>query len=167
MSDIVRVEVKPSGKLNGYLQKLKNLDYVTKVGFFEGATYPDGTSVAYVAYLNEFGQHNPPRPFLKRTMERQYSAWTNLIKVSLKASGLSGSAIQNAFTKAGIMAVGDVKKTIKDWSPSDPRPNKPATIRAKARKARSGKNLAANDPYRVLHDTGVMISSVKYEVKHK
>ena len=52
------------------------------------------------------------------------------------------------------------------WNPNDPRPNKPATIRAKMRKSADvkGKNQAKNDPYRVLHDTGVMVNSVVCKV---
>lgn len=43
-----------------FRQKLKqvaaNLHWVKlKVGFLEGATYPDGTSVAYIAAVQEFG----------------------------------------------------------------------------------------------------------------
>ena len=35
-----------------------------RVGFLEGATYPDGTPVALVAWWNEFGTEDefPPRP---------------------------------------------------------------------------------------------------------
>ena len=59
-----------------------------------------------------------------------------------------------------------LKKTIMKWNPNDPRPNKPATIRAKMRKSADvkGKNQVKNDPYRVLHDTGVMVNSVVCKV---
>ena len=39
------------------------------VGFMEGATYPEGTPVAAVAFWNEYGvpSHNqPPRPFFRQ-----------------------------------------------------------------------------------------------------
>ena len=160
------VDVKAEGLLANYLHKLKNMNVVTNVGIINGATYADGTSVAYVGYLNEYGGHNPERPFLRRTMEKRYKAWTKLIYVTLKSEGLSGASVQKAFDRAGIMAVGDVKKTIKGWSPTDPRPNHPATIRAKARRGRSGKNLQAIDPNVVLIDTGIMIRSITHEVRH-
>ena len=40
------------------------------VGFMSGATYPDGTSVAQVAFWNEFGHGGrlpPPPPFYSRS----------------------------------------------------------------------------------------------------
>ena len=167
MSAGYHADVKVAGLLQQYLNKIRNINIVTEVGFFEGATYPDGTSVAYVAYLNEYGQHNPPRPFLKRTMEKRLNAWTGLIQSVLKRNGLSRTSVHDAYNQVGIVAVGDVKKTIKDWNPNDPRPNKPATIKAKMRKSANagGKNQVRNDPYRVLHDTGVMINSVVYKVR--
>lgn len=168
MLDGFRADVKAEGRLKQYLAKVKDIKTVTEVGFLKGETYPDGTSVAYVAYLNEFGQHNPPRPFLKRTMERQFKRWTGLIHHVLKAGGFSRENVRTAYNQVGITAVADVQKTIKAWSPSDPRYNKPATIKAKARgtaKRVGGKNQVGNDPLRVLHDTGVMMNSIKYEVK--
>lgn len=166
MSHIVNVDVKAGGQLQKYLSKIKNLHTVAEVGFFEEATYHDGTPVAYVAYLNEFGNHNPPRPFMKRTFDNRHPAWAKLIQYVLRSKGLSKESMKEAFGQAGITAVGDVKKTIMKWNPNDPRPNKPATIRAKMRKSADvkGKNQVKNDPYRVLHDTGVMVNSVVCKV---
>ena len=165
-----RVNVKTEGRLAEYLATIKNIEkWVTNIGFIDGATYPTGQKVAYIAYLNEYGQHNPPRPFLKRTMEKNYSAWTKLITVRIRSKGLTEDGVRDALKMAGIVAVGDVKRTIAEWPHDDPRMNKPATIRAKARKSegKGGKNQVANDPTRVLHDTGRMISSVRYEVVAK
>ena len=163
---IANVNVKSSGLLQKYLHKVQNLKTVAEVGFFEEATYPDGTPVAYVAYLNEFGNHNPPRPFMKRTFDKSHPAWVKLIERVLSARGLSQASMKEAFGQAGITAAGDIKKTIMKWNPNDPRPNKPATIKAKMRKSADvkGKNQVKNDPYRVLHDTGVMVNSVVCKV---
>lgn len=155
--------------LKKYLQNIKNAKYTTEVGIFEESTYPDGTSVAYVGYLNEFGGHNPPRPFLQRTADEKRDRWAKVFENVLKANGISQSSIATAHNIVGQTAKGDVVKTIKTWNPNDPRPNKPATIAAKARKSAGvkGKNQAKNDPTRVLHDTGVMINSIAYKVEHK
>ena len=136
-----------------------------EVGFFKEAKYSDGKSVAFIAYLNEFGDHNPPRPFMKRTTEQRRNEWTKLFGSRIKANGLSKQGIHDAFGAVGLQAVGDMKKVIKEWSPTDPRPNKPATIRAKARRARSGKGLIPINPETVLIDSGVMISSIQSRVK--
>lgn len=170
MSIGYRVDVKTEGMLAKYLASIKDIDkWVTNVGFIDGATYKTGQKVAYIAYLNEYGQHNPPRPFLKRTMEKNYNAWTKLITVKIWSKGLNEDSVREALKAVGVMAVGDVHRTIAEWPHDDPRMNKPATIRAKARKSegKGGKNQVANDPTRVLHDTGRMMNSVRYEVVTK
>ena len=152
--------------LKAYADKIKNARYRTEVGVFEDATYADGIHVSYVAYLNEFGGHNPPRPFMKRTLEKQLNKWTKLYGYVLKSQGVNPSSIRAAHEQVGETAKGDVVKTIMSWSPSDPRMNKPETIKAKERKSAGakGKNQVGNDPTRVLHDTGTMADSITYEV---
>ena len=129
-------------KLDGlekYVKEIQNAKYTTEVGFFPKATYADGKQVAYIAYLNEFGGHNPPRPFMKRTVEQRKDSWRNLFRYVLKTDGVNKDGIYKAHKQVGIVAVGDMKKTIQEWSPTDPRPNAPSTIKAKARRARGGK----------------------------
>lgn len=146
--------------LTKYIKDIKSASYTTYIGFVDGATYPDGKRVAYIAYLNEYGQHNPPRPFLHRTAVLHYNEWTKLFKNTLISEGLNANSVYVAHKRVGIKGVGDVKKTIKEWSPSDPRYNKPSTIRRKARRARGGKGLVPINPETVLIDSGVMISRV-------
>lgn len=135
-----------------------------KVGFLSGATYPNGTKVAYVAYKNEFGGPNPPRPFMKRTLDTNIDKWIKGIKTNIKGLAHNPNVIDRAFKLAGEVAVGDMKITIKHWAPDDPRPNSPATIEAKRARGRNGKNMKAINPNVVLIDTGVMINSIDYEV---
>lgn len=167
MSIGYRVSIKTEGLLSKYLASIKNIDkYATNVGFIDGATYPKGQMVAYIAYLNEYGGHNPPRPFLKRTMEKNKNKWTKLISVKILANGLTEQSVRTALKAVGLQAVGDVKATIAEWPHDDPRMNKPATIRRKARKSEGKERTGqpAADPTRVLHDTGRMKDSVRYEV---
>lgn len=161
---MLTVDVKFTGqdKLNKKLRELSAIKANTKIGFFEKSKYPDGTPVAYVAYLNEMGIHNPRRPFLKRTIRRNLHKWVNGIRHSIKSGGLSRNNVLNAYRKAGIVAVGDVKKTIRSWEPGG---NAPATVAAKRRRGRNGRNQQAINPEQVLIDTGRMIASVAYEVE--
>ena len=49
-----------------------------RVGFLEGATYPDGESVPMVAAANEFGDpamNRPPRPFFRNMIADKSPAW--------------------------------------------------------------------------------------------
>lgn len=160
----VRVKVKGGEKLDAKLRKIAAIKAQTRIGFFEKAKYSDGTSVAYVAYLNEYGGHNPPRPFLKRTFTKNIKNWVKGIKANL-GSGLSQAKVRRAYEMAGLKAVGDVKRTIKDWNPNDPYPNDNKTIAAKRHRARGGRGLEPINPDTVLIDTGRMIASVNYEVK--
>ena len=168
MLAIGKIDLRLKG-LKKYLQNIKDAKCETQVGIFEEASYSDGTPVAYVGYLNEYGGHNPPRPFLKRTAEKQQNRWSKIFQGVLRSQGIKESSIHTAFERVGQTASKDVVKTIKAWSPNDPRPNKPATIAAKARKSAGakGKNQQGNDPTRVLHDTGVMMNSITYKVEHK
>ena len=88
-----KIDLRLSG-LKAYADKIKNARYRTEVGVFEDATYPDGTHVAYVAYLNEFGGHNPPRPFLKRSLEKYQNKWTKIYSYVLKSQGVNISAFR-------------------------------------------------------------------------
>lgn len=149
-------------KLQQKLREIAAIKAQAKVGFFDRATYPDGTSVAYVAYLNEYGGHNPRRPFMKHTARKNIKKWVRGIQKNIKLGGMSKSNVKLAYERAAVVAVGDVKKTIKAWPPGG---NAPATVKAKARRGRSGKNLEAINPETVLIDTGRMIGTVSYEVK--
>lgn len=49
-----------------------------KVGFQNGATYPDGQLVSMVAAFNEFGapsRKQPPRPFFRIMIKENVSGW--------------------------------------------------------------------------------------------
>jgi len=49
-----------------------------RVGFLEGATYPDGESVPMVAAANEFGDpgmNRPARPFFRRMIAEKSPEW--------------------------------------------------------------------------------------------
>jgi hypothetical protein len=56
-----------------------------EVGFLAGATYPDGTKVAQVAFWNEFGTTiAPPRPFFRTTISRESPGWGVLMAKAAK-----------------------------------------------------------------------------------
>lgn len=167
MPTVIVKSIKGGEKLQKKLKSIAQARITANIGFLDRTTYPDGTGVATVAYLNEYGGHNPPRPFLSRTRSNNIKKWVKGIKVNLQKAGISKASIANVYEMMAMVAVGDVKRTIADWPSSDPYPNNPATIKAKARRGRSGKNIQAIDPTRVLIDTGRMIGAVGYEVVKK
>lgn len=124
---------------------------VAQVGFPSGKNYPDGTSVAYVATIQEFGAPEvniPPRPFMRPTVAAQKDEWSSIIAKSIPAVVAGKRTAEDVLELVGIKASADIQETIsKVTSP----PLKPATIQRKG----SAKPLI---------DTGLMVASVRNAV---
>lgn len=120
-----------------------------RVGFLEGSTYPDGTSVPYVAAIQEFGDpsHNlPPRSYFRSMIAEKASGW---------GPSMGRVAVANAYDldqtlgQMGEGIRGQLQTSIRDLiSP----PLKPATVRRKG----------FSKP---LIDTSHMLNSVDFEVQ--
>lgn len=120
-----------------------------RVGFLEGSRYPDGTSVAMVAALNEYGvpsHGQPPRPFFRNMIAEKSSEWPQAVAGLLKDNDYDAS---RALKVAGAAIAGQLRQSIVDLvSP----PLAQSTI------ARKGFT-------KPLIDTGAMLQSVDFEVK--
>ena len=119
------------------------------VGFMEGATYPEGTPVAAVAFWNEYGvpSHNqPPRPFFRQMIAKESPTWPGKMAKLAKATDYDGDRV---LALMGEDIKGALQKSINDLQ--DP-PLAPSTVEAKG----FGKPLI---------DTSHMLNSVSYEVK--
>lgn len=138
--------IKRTGSLDQSLNRLlASKEQHVKVGVIDGSKYEDGTSVATVAYKNEYGWANiPSRPFFRQTIKEQKSAWVELAKKGIKA----GYTIEHTLGLVGTQMQGDIQYSIMSWS--NP-PNAPATV------ARKGFQSPLRDTL-LLHD------SIKYEV---
>jgi hypothetical protein len=144
------VQLKGGDKLAAKLAEIsKNLTKAASVdiGFLEGATYPDGTSVALVAAVNEFGSADtPPRPFFRGMIVEKSPEWPDAVGNLLVANGYDAD---KTLGQTGAAIKGQLQAAIVAYSGT---PLKPATI------ARKG-----ND--KQLVDTGHMLASVDYAVK--
>ena len=119
-----------------------------RVGFLEGATYPDGTPVATVAATNEFGRPDkgqPPRPFFRQMIEQNSPNWGRQIGKLLKANGGDSAAALDAM---GSVIKGQLQRSINQFTSP---PLAPSTIAAKG----------FDKP---LIETAHMLRSVDYEV---
>ncbi|ECZ9313141.1 hypothetical protein A3T98_12755 [Salmonella enterica subsp. enterica serovar Newport] len=127
-------------------------DKQLKVGFIDGATYPDGTPVAMVAATNEYGNpanNQPPRPFFRNAIAAHETEWSEDI-----ARGLGkGIELEHFLSVVGEKIAGDVVQSIS--SLMDP-PLSAATIASRKSKG--------NESTKPLVDTKVMIRDVHYEV---
>lgn len=108
--------VKGLAKARANLAELeKNLSKAEtlKVGFLEGATYPDGTSVPFVAAMNEFGHGNaPPRPFFRRAIMDNSDKWAKAASLILKKT--KGDT-QKTLELVGEGIKGDIIQSINDF----------------------------------------------------
>jgi hypothetical protein len=117
------------------------------VGFMSGATYPDGTPVAAVAFWNEFGQRSTPaRPFFRRMIAKESPGWAVTMARIAKATNYDGAQV------LGIMGEdikGALQQSINDFQT-------PALAESTIERKGFSKPLI---------DTAHMLNSVTYEVK--
>ena len=120
----------------------------TEFGFFQGATYPTGQSVAEVAAWNEFGTDTiPERPFFRNAVDGLTRTLPDLVLREFRNGGFNlDDASINRISEAAVSAV-QVSITELD----DP-PNAPSTIRRK-------------DSSSPLQDKGTLRRSVAYKVR--
>ena len=116
------------------------------VGFLEGATYPDGTPVASVAYWDEYGASGPPRPFFRGMIASESPSWGTKVAHLAQATHNDGPKV---LALMGEDIEGALKQSITSFT--DP-PNAPSTIKRKG----------FNKP---LIDTSHMVNSTGYKVE--
>lgn len=131
-----------------------------KVGWFESAKYADGTPVAYVAAIQEFGyapKNIPPRLGLRAlTQTRKREEWIETAG-TLAKKVMTGTSVDDALTILGQKVASDIQRHI---TQVDSPPLKPATIEARAAKTASGK--ITTTLAKPLEATGLMRGSVQH-----
>ncbi len=130
-----------------------------KVGWFPSAVYPDGTPVALVASVQEFGSPSkgiPPRLGMRETQATKQGEWRTVSEGAV-AGILAGTVAPAHLMEAlCLKAEGDLREHItKVQTPA----LKPATIRARQRRSASGE--ASSKP---LNDTGYMLATLTSEI---
>lgn len=141
-------------KITDFLAKksreLKSLQM--KVGFIDGATYPDGKKVAEVAFDNEFGileKNQPPRPFFRNAISSNSEAWGSAVARGIRA-GLPTSQVLEA---VGSLVAADVYVSITKLT--DP-PLSRFTIAERQKRG--------NFSTKPLEDTKTMLNDITYQV---
>lgn len=133
-------------RVTKHIQALaQRMDGEVEVGFLEGATYPDGTPVAAVAFWNEFGASGPPRPFFRTMIAKESPGWGGKLKGALQATN------NDAHRALGIMGEdidGALKRSIVDLTAP---PLAASTIKAK------GFDKPLIDTRHMLNSTGFRV----------
>jgi hypothetical protein len=124
---------------------------VAQIGFPSGQHYPDGTNVAFVASVHEFGAPGvniPARPFMRPTVNTKKDSWVKTVKAGIPKVVTGQMSAFDVLDLVGIQGAADIQETIsKVTSP----PLSPITI------ARKGSA-------KPLIDTGQMFASVRNSV---
>lgn len=133
-----------------------------RVGFFPEARYPDGTPIAYVVAIHEFGYPEgniPARPIMRPTAEQKKADWGRQVAGAVRGAIDGKVNLGQAFDALGARSAGDIARTIsRVKSP----PLKKTTL--KARQARKKTPGVSTKP---LVDTGQMIQAVTHIVETK
>lgn len=119
-----------------------------KVGFLSGAAYPDGTPVAAIAAIQNYGAPAagiPPRPFFSNMIRAKSPTWGDGVAKALKAADYDAT---KALEVVGEAIEGQLRQSIRDT-------NDPALAPSTVKRKGFAKPLI---------DTGHMIASVDHEV---
>lgn len=133
------------------MEKLAKGNQVVRCGFFPEAQYPDGTSVAMVAAIQNYGapaRNIPPRPFFTNMVRRGESEWPRVLVSAIKARNYD---IQLALADLGHEMEGELRQSIQQTNSP---PLRPATIKRKGHS-------------KPLVDTGTMLNSIVSKVQDR
>ena len=143
--------IKTSGgkKLEAVLKKAEDARRSKiKVGFFSDAKYDDGTQIAAVAVVNEFGlADTPERPFLRRATAELEDAVPKALRDVIDPTTMTvDGPTADRVGRLAVEVVQDAIDTLKDP------PNAPSTVMLKR----------GDNP---LVDSGQMKAAVSYETE--
>jgi hypothetical protein len=159
--------------------KLRSGDLV-RIGFFEGARYPDGTPVAMVAALQEFGAPAtglPPRPFFRNMIAAHKREWPGAAARLLRSNDYD---VRLTLQMVGEGIAGQLRQSITDLiapslSPTTlmirkmlwKNPNLVVTRRTvfEARRRVQRGESTSGVSTKPLVWTGHMLASISYEVR--
>lgn len=118
-----------------------------EIGFFEGPTYPDGTSVAFIAAVNEYGNppRQPPRPFFRNMIADKKHEWSRAMVDLIRENRYDMKIVME---QVGQAIKGQLQQSIRDLTYP---PLAPSTIERKGHD-------------KPLEDTLLMLNSVDYKV---
>lgn len=165
--------------LEGITKKLQSAQTVD-VGFLEGATYPDGTPVAQVAAIQNYGAPAasiPARAFFSNMIAQKSPTW---------GKSIANLAVQNNYDSTAIlgqMGLGISAQLRQSIIDTDSPALSPITLMLRKMKSENqslvvsgavvgeaARRVAAGESYsginsKPLNDTSQMLNSVDYEVK--
>lgn len=153
---------------------------LVRVGFLESAKYPNGTSVAMVAAIQEFGAPKvgiPPRPYFRNMIAAKSGEWPNAIAGLLKTNeydaartlGQTGEAVKGQLQESIIDTfeppLSPVTLMLRRMKADNPDLIVTARTVAEARARVAAGKSSAGVSTKPLVESGHLLNSVDYEVK--
>lgn len=151
------------------------------VGFMEGATYPDGTPVAAVAFWNEFGHGgpfpSPPRPFFRNMIAKESPNWPKTMAALAKATNYDGpkflammgedikGALQQSINDFADVELSATTLMLREIYGNNPHEIRARDVLAAQELVAEGYEGASGTQAHPLIWTGHMVNSIAYEVK--
>lgn len=182
---MVTLTLKGGSKAEAHLKALARRigkAQAVNVGFLENATYPDGTKVAMVAAIQNFGAPAaaiPPRPFFTNMINEKSPGWGDQLSDVLVMSGydmkaalaLMGEGIkgqlQESIKETNAPALSKITLMLRKMRSEDQSLEVTgATVGEAARRVAAGESVAGVST-KPLNDTAHMQNSVDYEVIEK
>lgn len=165
---VIRKDGPGKKQLDNLIKALDEGDLVGKVGWFEGAKYEDGTPIAYVAAIQEFGTTSnggfiPPRSFFRTTIAEKRAEWMGYAQRGARAM-LKGETLRNVLDVIGLRARGDVQHKIKQINSP---PLADSTLAGRLYRRRQKNARAKTVSTKPLIDTGMMLASMQSAVEKK
>ena len=135
-----------------------------RVGFLENARYPDGTPVAMIAAIHNWGAPSrgiPPRPFFSNMIKAKKGEWPAAIAEQLRVADWDAAV---ALDVVGAAIAGQLRESVIETNSP---PLKDATIVRKGgtRGMKYDPKNRATFPAKPLIDTGWMYENIDHEVK--
>lgn len=151
------------------------------VGFLSGATYPDGTPVAQVAFWNEYGHGGnfpaPPRPFFRKMIEAESPGWGARMAKGLKHYNYDGhkvlqamgedikGALQQSISTLDSPALSPTTLMLRSFYWTNPQDIRARDVLAAQELVAEGHTGATGTQAKPLVWTGHMLNSIDYEIK--
>jgi hypothetical protein len=177
------VQIKGGTNLAAALAKIaKNVAKAASVdvGFLEGSTYPDGTSVPMIAAIQEYGAPKvgiPPRPYFRNMISAKSPEWPKAVGALLvendydaaKTLSQAGAAIkgqlQNSIVETFAPALSPVTLMLRKMRADNPDLVVTGKTVAQARAKVAAGEIATGVSTKPLIDSGVLLGAVDYAVK--
>lgn len=105
----------PRPEFKDILNKVKASKLEAQIGWFDTARYEDGTPVAYIATIQEYGYPQggiPPRSFVRSTIAEKSKDWKEIMRKNARDILYGKKSPAQVLELVALAAEGDIRKTI-------------------------------------------------------